>query len=220
MAAAGARRRRAQSPAAGMPRRAPRREARSRVDRQTGAGSRGRRGYRTQAWAPAAAGSAGRWRTWYSSTSARPSRMVRRRARSFVVGTATAGGRVAHRGDRQRPGGGHRRGAARQHAAATSACDRVGRPRPGLRPARRPRGHGSVARCTERHAVPERRPRGQGHAAATGPTRSPSSTDAVSRRTVHYAHDPDGWTLRTASGARAAHSEHTVARDSRRCAQS
>jgi methionyl aminopeptidase len=26
-----------------------------------------------------------------------------------------------------------------------------------------------------------------------------------------YLHDPDGWTLRTASGARAAHSEHTVA---------
>jgi methionyl aminopeptidase len=29
--------------------------------------------------------------------------------------------------------------------------------------------------------------------------------------TVDYTHDPDGWTLRTASGARAAHSEHTVA---------
>ena len=26
-----------------------------------------------------------------------------------------------------------------------------------------------------------------------------------------YVHDSDGWTLRTASGARAAHSEHTVA---------
>ena len=29
--------------------------------------------------------------------------------------------------------------------------------------------------------------------------------------TDNYVHDPDGWTLRTASGARAAHSEHTVA---------
>jgi methionine aminopeptidase len=29
--------------------------------------------------------------------------------------------------------------------------------------------------------------------------------------TDHYTPDPDGWTLRTASGARAAHSEHTVA---------
>lgn len=29
--------------------------------------------------------------------------------------------------------------------------------------------------------------------------------------TEDYMHDPDGWTLRTASGARAAHSEHTVA---------
>lgn len=29
--------------------------------------------------------------------------------------------------------------------------------------------------------------------------------------TEEYTHDPDGWTLRTASGARAAHSEHTVA---------
>lgn len=29
--------------------------------------------------------------------------------------------------------------------------------------------------------------------------------------TDDYLHDPDGWTLRTASGARAAHSEHTVA---------
>ncbi len=29
--------------------------------------------------------------------------------------------------------------------------------------------------------------------------------------TDSYRHDPDGWTLRTASGARAAHSEHTVA---------
>ena len=29
--------------------------------------------------------------------------------------------------------------------------------------------------------------------------------------TKDYMHDPDGWTLRTASGARAAHSEHTVA---------
>lgn len=29
--------------------------------------------------------------------------------------------------------------------------------------------------------------------------------------TDDYIHDPDGWTLRTASGARAAHSEHTVA---------
>ena len=26
-----------------------------------------------------------------------------------------------------------------------------------------------------------------------------------------YLHDADGWTLRTATGARAAHSEHTVA---------
>lgn len=26
-----------------------------------------------------------------------------------------------------------------------------------------------------------------------------------------YVTDPDGWTLRTASGARAAHSEHTIA---------
>lgn len=29
--------------------------------------------------------------------------------------------------------------------------------------------------------------------------------------TDEYRHDPDGWTLRTATGARAAHSEHTVA---------
>lgn len=29
--------------------------------------------------------------------------------------------------------------------------------------------------------------------------------------TDDYTHDPDGWTLRTATGARAAHSEHTVA---------
>ena len=29
--------------------------------------------------------------------------------------------------------------------------------------------------------------------------------------TDDYTPDPDGWTLRTASGARAAHSEHTVA---------
>ncbi|MGB3481341.1 MAG: type I methionyl aminopeptidase, partial [Mycobacterium sp.] len=29
--------------------------------------------------------------------------------------------------------------------------------------------------------------------------------------TEDYLHDPDGWTLRTVSGARAAHSEHTVA---------
>jgi methionyl aminopeptidase len=29
--------------------------------------------------------------------------------------------------------------------------------------------------------------------------------------TDEYSHDPDGWTLRTATGARAAHSEHTVA---------
>jgi methionyl aminopeptidase len=29
--------------------------------------------------------------------------------------------------------------------------------------------------------------------------------------THDYRHDPDGWTLRTATGARAAHSEHTVA---------
>ncbi|AEV73228.1 methionine aminopeptidase, type I [Mycolicibacterium rhodesiae NBB3] len=29
--------------------------------------------------------------------------------------------------------------------------------------------------------------------------------------TDEYCHDPDGWTLRTLSGARAAHSEHTVA---------
>jgi methionyl aminopeptidase len=29
--------------------------------------------------------------------------------------------------------------------------------------------------------------------------------------TDDYVHDSDGWTLRTATGARAAHSEHTVA---------
>jgi methionyl aminopeptidase len=29
--------------------------------------------------------------------------------------------------------------------------------------------------------------------------------------TTGYVHDPDGWTLRTATGVRAAHSEHTVA---------
>ncbi len=29
--------------------------------------------------------------------------------------------------------------------------------------------------------------------------------------TDNYVHDADGWTLRTATGARAAHSEHTVA---------
>ena len=34
--------------------------------------------------------------------------------------------------------------------------------------------------------------------------------------TDDYTHDPDGWTLRTASGARAAHSEHTVAVTRRR----
>jgi methionyl aminopeptidase len=26
-----------------------------------------------------------------------------------------------------------------------------------------------------------------------------------------YRHDPDGWTLRTADGSRAAHAEHTIA---------
>jgi methionyl aminopeptidase len=26
-----------------------------------------------------------------------------------------------------------------------------------------------------------------------------------------YHHDPDGWTLRTADGSRAAHAEHTIA---------
>jgi methionyl aminopeptidase len=26
-----------------------------------------------------------------------------------------------------------------------------------------------------------------------------------------YRHDPDGWTIRTADGSRAAHSEHTIA---------
>jgi methionyl aminopeptidase len=29
--------------------------------------------------------------------------------------------------------------------------------------------------------------------------------------TDDYTHDSDGWTLRTATGARAAHSEHTIA---------
>jgi methionyl aminopeptidase len=33
----------------------------------------------------------------------------------------------------------------------------------------------------------------------------------IATRTDEYTHDSDGWTLRTASGARAAHSEHTVA---------
>jgi methionyl aminopeptidase len=33
----------------------------------------------------------------------------------------------------------------------------------------------------------------------------------IATGTDDYTPDPDGWTLRTASGARAAHSEHTVA---------
>jgi methionyl aminopeptidase len=33
----------------------------------------------------------------------------------------------------------------------------------------------------------------------------------IADATEDYVHDPDGWTLRTATGARAAHSEHTVA---------
>ncbi len=33
----------------------------------------------------------------------------------------------------------------------------------------------------------------------------------IATGTDGYTHDADGWTLRTASGARAAHNEHTVA---------
>ena len=33
----------------------------------------------------------------------------------------------------------------------------------------------------------------------------------IATGTDDYLHDPDGWTLRTASGAHAAHSDHTVA---------
>ena len=33
----------------------------------------------------------------------------------------------------------------------------------------------------------------------------------IAEGTDDCTHDPDGWTLRTASAARAAHSEHTVA---------
>ena len=63
----------------------------------------------------------------------------------------------------------------------------------------------------------ERRAGGQGHAAATR-SGDRDRTDAHRRGTDDYVHDSDGWTLRTASGARPAHSEHTVAvtRDSAR----
>ena len=47
-------------------------------------------------------------------------------------------------------------------------------------------------------------PAGRETSHITAPTLIADGTD-------DYTHDSDGWTLRTATGARAAHSEHTIA---------
>jgi methionyl aminopeptidase len=71
-------------------------------------------------------------------------------------------------------------------------------------------GHGIGRTMHEAPHVPNEGRRGKGLKLRTGlviaiePMLIADGTDG-------YVHDPDGWTLRTATGVRAAHSEHTVA---------
>ena len=88
---------------------------------------------------------------------------------------------VAHRGDRRRPGGRHRRGTARQHARRHRTSDRFGRPRRRLRHARRPRRTRHRPHDARGSARAERGPRRQGHAAAAG-AGDRHRTDADRRR--------------------------------------
>jgi hypothetical protein len=79
-------------------------------------------------------------------------------------------------------------------------------------------GTASAAPCTRIRTCPTRAARaracGCGRVWSSRSSRCPPQAGGapqIATRTDDYRHDPDGWTLRTASGARAAHSEHTVA---------
>jgi len=70
-------------------------------------------------------------------------------------------------------------------------------------------GHGVGRSMHEAPPVPNEGKAGK------GPRLHPGLVIAIepmlTRGTDRYRHDPDGWTLRTADGSRAAHAEHTIA---------
>lgn len=71
-------------------------------------------------------------------------------------------------------------------------------------------GHGIGRTMHEAPHVPNAGRRGEGMTLQAGLVIAIEPM-LIADGTTGYVHDPDGWTLRTATGARAAHSEHTVA---------
>lgn len=71
-------------------------------------------------------------------------------------------------------------------------------------------GHGIGRTMHEAPHVPNAGRRGEGMTLQAGLVIAIEPM-LIADGTTGYIHDPDGWTLRTATGARAAHSEHTVA---------
>jgi methionyl aminopeptidase len=71
-------------------------------------------------------------------------------------------------------------------------------------------GHGIGRTMHEAPHVPNEGRRGKGLKLRSGLVIAIEPM-LIADGTDDYVHDPDGWTLRTATGARAAHSEHTVA---------
>jgi methionyl aminopeptidase len=71
-------------------------------------------------------------------------------------------------------------------------------------------GHGIGRTMHEAPHVPNEGRRGKGFKLRSGLVIAIEPM-LIADGTDDYVHDSDGWTLRTATGARAAHSEHTVA---------
>ncbi len=136
-------------------------------------------------------------------------------ARSFVIGTprdAPAAALIAATDCARWPRASPRCGRATRSATSATRSRRWPAA-PGTACSPTTAGTASARTMHEAPHVPNSRRPGEAHGAAARPgARDRADAD---RRTAprRYVHDPDGWTLRSATGApRAAHSEHTVGR--------
>lgn len=128
---------------------------------------------------------------------------------SFIVGTPSRRPGT-HRRHRAGTGRGHRRRHRRQPHRRHRPRHQWRRPRRRLRHAdrlRRPRHRTADARRPARPQLRAARP-GIPPEARSHPRHR---THAHGRGQSEYRTDPDGWTLRTIDGSRAAHVEHTIA---------
>ena len=130
---------------------------------------------------------------------------------SFTVGRGPPRRHRADRRGHRRAGGGHRGGGRRQPDRRHRPRHRHGLPQGGLRhPRTGTAATASAVRCTRTRPCRTRDGPGAACRCATGwsSRSSPCCSPAAS---TSSATTPDGWTLRTTDGSRAAHAEHTVA---------